>query len=328
MEIESKGATWAGITWARCFTCSGFESRETFLVTCATRWIKHTRDFLPTEFRQKQCCKGCRPFDALLGREAPQRTLRKLTLKRWVVAALELARWLDHGNHDCHTAGEYAKADYVRNIKEACSQNGPADATDEFYAVEDAHLARVREGVTLLIICNWCRQPTRPSLWTQVLHYRLLNIRCPHCTAYQLPETSTLVMIMTDAVSGVFFEYRCVWPGLADWNRGTKLPDFMQDGWLTEMALKAVDTRSAVDKSSVTNLKEFVMQSVINLSDFMLHQALPNPIMMHDCGPVNGPFDQWAELVRLLANVLSGARDLGRLLGSLADFADFESSVP
>lgn len=313
-------ASWVGRTWARCFTCSNFDDMTKFEQTVQVRWAQHDEADVarPASLRIQTCCDALTVLEKLFP-GASQRDLRMLTLKRREAAAMAMALALDQESEMCGRAADHAAKRYLGEIRAAAANTTYKASSDGMTITnqETEYLTKVAQGVTfvLYLTCSGCGLVAMRSKWTQ--WHDCSPFRCPRCNQ---PHDIAIglrqrMLKMTDPNSGLSFEFPVMWP---DWINN-KRPE---DGWLHKMV-----TAKAAHIQTGEKLDAFVQKSVVSLSDLLAKVAMasgfkavvPSGFRLQGEDRYMRRFDDWPELIDVLASLVAGANALGcSLKGCLA----------
>jgi hypothetical protein len=291
LEEGAVASSWAGISFACCYACSNYSDSDQFHKACAERRSQLAK--LPA--CNFQFSSGCYSSEVL-----------EVAHCRYEAGAMTLALAMDRTSQNCIKAHQYIVDGYFCEVREAWH------TAHEFIATQTVHLANVSKGVALFLVCRRCSQRTQQAQWTYNTQDGIMYFKCPSCRGIARREDNRMELSMTDLVTGSMFSCPCSWPEHANWFRDMTnwLPcDFMKDGWLSELVVK---TAADILPISDSDLRSFVLRSVIKLSMFLVTRAQPT-VMARSTDSV---FDVWPNLVELLAHVLAGAKWLGVMLNN------------
>jgi hypothetical protein len=303
-------ASWVGRTWARCFTCSGFADAAMFEATAQGSWVQHDAAMWSAALRLQKLRNAMKVLQKWFP-GASQWQLRTLTFKQREAAAMATATALD-ASEEFRRAADHVKKKYLEEIK-AAAVNLTYRASRQgslIESLETGYLTEVARGLTVsfLFRCTKCSFLGMQDQWIKQVDPE--NFQCPQCRKLHVPRLWTSlaqVLSMTDPSSGLFFCFPGDWPRL-----NNKRPDCEEArGWLTKQAeLKARSVQEYIGNLAGEDLDAFVQKSVVSLSDLLARAAIPRGFMRLGCDRDVKVFNRWEEFIRLLANVVAGAKAL------------------
>ena len=323
-----------------CISCSGEDAR-TFKRGVKRSWSTHAKEAHDKPKRLRDI--NWETLSHIVKNEHPDTPggkRRRITALRLQLAASKIAESLSQGSPECRKAAAVIMRDYINAVygKAANVEGFQASPNGWTLSAKDAgYLTELSKGLTISFLCRSpaCLFFGKNDQWIKKVDSE--HFRCPCCGMLYHPFSQAKgqypaqkVLSILNPRTGVKVTFPCKWP------------DTEEDGWLNKtLEMNAMSINTSED------LRDFMAKKAISLSDLLDRVATPinfdrmewnsgiehmlcetkfpksqwadlkangfwgEKLLVDPDAPV---FENWTELIGLLASIMAGGKAIGSKL--------------